>query len=64
MIREPLEQPFECPYCGEEVSVIVDISVDGYQDYIEDCEVCCRPIQIRYSVEDGFLASFLPERSD
>ena len=28
------------------------------QTYIEDCEVCCRPIEIRYAVEDGFLVGF------
>jgi hypothetical protein len=35
----------QCPYCGEEVVVIVDCSV-GRQVYIEDCSVCCRPIVI------------------
>lgn len=28
------------------------------QTYIEDCEVCCKPIQISYSVEDGSIAHF------
>ncbi|MFO1434863.1 MAG: CPXCG motif-containing cysteine-rich protein [Gammaproteobacteria bacterium] len=64
MIAEPLEQECECPYCGEEISVIVDLSNDGYQDYVEDCEVCCRPMQIRINIEDGFLSFFACERSD
>jgi hypothetical protein len=35
----------QCPYCGEVISLVVDDSV-GKQRYIEDCEVCCRPIVI------------------
>lgn len=32
-----------CPYCGEQIEVVVDASVSR-QEYIEDCSVCCRPI--------------------
>lgn len=32
-----------CPYCGEPVEVLLDLSA-GDQQYIEDCQVCCRPI--------------------
>jgi transcription elongation factor Elf1 len=47
------EQFFDCPHCGESISVLLDLSVPD-QEYIEDCEVCCRPIEIRYQVgEDG-----------
>lgn len=28
------------------------------QSYVEDCEVCCRPIEISYAIEDGELAGF------
>lgn len=34
---------YYCPYCGESVETVVDISA-GDQTYIEDCQVCCRPI--------------------
>ncbi|MDO8938739.1 MAG: CPXCG motif-containing cysteine-rich protein [Methylicorpusculum sp.] len=33
----------DCPYCGENISILIDTSVD-YQDYYEDCSVCCAPI--------------------
>ncbi len=52
-----MEYSFNCPYCGEEISMVLDLSAGG-QSYIEDCEVCCRPIEIRYAVEDDELASF------
>jgi len=45
-----IEHFFTCPYCWEEISFVIDLSA-GEQSYIEDCEVCCRPIQIRYSTE-------------
>lgn len=32
-----------CPYCGETLEISVDCSV-ARQDYVEDCQVCCRPI--------------------
>jgi hypothetical protein len=41
-----------CPYCGEEIEVLVDCSA-GQQEYVEDCSVCCRPILLHIEVEDG-----------
>ena len=38
------EHFYQCPYCWEQVSVLVDVSQSS-QTYIEDCEVCCNPIQ-------------------
>lgn len=34
----------ECPYCGEPFESAIEPE-DGSQDYIEDCPVCCRPIE-------------------
>ncbi|MGX5200491.1 CPXCG motif-containing cysteine-rich protein [Aliikangiella sp. IMCC44632] len=38
-----LDQSITCPYCWQEIDVLIDTSVT-YQEYIEDCQVCCRPI--------------------
>lgn len=47
------EKRIGCPYCGENITIIVDESVPE-QTYIEDCEVCCRPIVIHTTVDiDG-----------
>jgi hypothetical protein len=43
-----LEQYISCPYCGESIVVLVDESVPD-QTYVEDCQVCCRPIVIETS---------------
>lgn len=55
---EEVEKRFKCPYCFEKISMILDLSIDGSQSYIEDCEVCCRPIQITFSVDDYKLVGF------
>jgi Cysteine-rich CPXCG len=33
-----------CPYCGERLQTRVDLTADE-PAYVEDCEVCCRPIE-------------------
>ena len=47
------ENDIHCPYCGELISVLIDSSEDE-QEYIEDCQVCCRPINFKVqSTSDG-----------
>lgn len=45
------EKTVQCPYCGESIDVLLDTSVP-HQDYIEDCQVCCRPIVFDVTVDD------------
>lgn len=42
----------QCPYCGEPIELLVDDSVDR-QEYVEDCPVCCRPIEVTVALEEG-----------
>ena len=46
-----------CPYCGEVVTISVDPSGGATQEYVEDCQVCCRPWQVYLS----YGAEGLPE---
>ncbi len=46
-----------CPYCWKEISFILDTSVT-VQTYVEDCEVCCNPIEIKYEIINGEVAVF------
>ena len=53
-----------CPYCGEPITVLIDDSVPD-QQYIEDCEVCCRPIEFFVSIAiDGGLTVTLKAESE
>jgi hypothetical protein len=36
-----------CPHCGVTVSIGLDPGGGTIQEYIEDCEVCCRPWRVR-----------------
>ncbi|KQZ71015.1 hypothetical protein ASD55_12110 [Rhodanobacter sp. Root561] len=46
----------DCPYCGESIGILIDASISS-QQYIEDCQVCCRPITLSVEVdEDGAVA--------
>lgn len=49
-----------CPYCGEVITLFLDLSIEA-QTYIEDCSVCCQPMTVSYSVENGELASVSAE---
>lgn len=49
-----------CPYCFSEVSILVDTSVPA-QEYIEDCERCCNPIEFRISCANGSVQDFQAE---
>ena len=51
-----LEHFFQCPYCWEQISMILDASTS--ETYIEDCEICCNPIQISTHFENGELIAF------
>ena len=56
-ILEAMEHFFVCPYCGERISMVLDTSVNG-QTYVEDCEVCCQPVEVRYTVKEDQVCYF------
>ncbi len=54
------EHFFQCPYCWEQISMLVDVS-QNQQTYIEDCEICCNPIQISVITEQQQIVNFQVE---
>lgn len=56
------EYAFTCPYCGAEISMLLDTSIRR-QNYVEDCEVCCQPIDVSYTVGEGVVTDFRAERT-
>jgi hypothetical protein len=57
------EQSLYCPYCGERISVVVDGS-ETQQAYIEDCEVCCRPIVLSIAISPSDEVTIEAARED
>lgn len=57
------ERQVDCPYCGEVLQVLIDCSVD-HQNYIEDCQVCCRPIVFDVRVDhEGDVAVLVSDEN-
>ncbi len=51
---EPLVfQALRCPYCGETFEIALDLTQPSGEPFIEDCQVCCRPIELRLWAADG-----------
>ncbi len=42
---------FQCPYCFENISMVFELYY-GTQEYIEDCEVCCNPIEVSLEIKN------------
>ncbi|MEX1197164.1 MAG: CPXCG motif-containing cysteine-rich protein [Pseudohongiellaceae bacterium] len=51
MLNDLEECEVQCPYCGEGICVLVDCSVME-QQYIEDCQVCCAPIEFSVLIDE------------
>ena len=45
----------KCPYCGEYIDLFIDPSADE-QRYIEDCSVCCRPMNVVVHIDEDGVA--------
>lgn len=63
LAMEEIEKKFKCPFCGEKISFLIDLSIAGPQTYVEDCEVCCRAIQVSFEVVNEKLAAFRADKA-
>lgn len=52
-----IEQYFDCPHCWENQLKMIDPSVE-IQNFIEDCEVCCNPIEFDLMVKNNVIELF------
>lgn len=50
MTNEISTKTIGCPYCGETIEILVDQSLPD-QEYVEDCQVCCRPIVLNVLID-------------
>jgi len=47
----------QCPYCYQAISILLDLGAFDFTTIVEDCSVCCRPIEISYKVCDNEITS-------
>ena len=63
-MNELAERRVSCPYCGEYLQVVVEPE-EVEQQYIEDCQVCCRPITFAISSDmDGEIVVAVHDEND
>lgn len=51
-----------CPYCGEANTIGLDPGSGDSQDYVEDCQVCCRPwrVSVHYGSDGHAVVQAVP----
>jgi transposase-like protein len=63
-VTEPLaeEARVHCPHCGAAVTIALDAGGGTLQEYIEDCQVCCRPwqVQVRFTARGEAVVDVSP----
>ena len=57
-----IDRRITCPFCAERMTIVVDLSAGG-QSYVEDCQVCCQPMQVTYDVGDDELTGLQVDRA-
>lgn len=63
MTADPIvERRIHCPYCGEPMTIVLDLSA-GDQSYVEDCQVCCQPMQVSFATHQGELLALNVDRA-
>ena len=50
----------ECPYCGQSFEITVDTS-QAHQQFVTDCDVCCRPMDVNVESANGRILHFHAE---
>ena len=56
------EVNYDCPHCGEELLLMVDPSGGDSQSFTTDCEVCCHPISINFTLGEDGVEEFSAEK--
>lgn len=59
-MNQLLDKNIICPYCVETIKLVIDCSIPD-QEYIEDCEVCCRPINLFVSINENGAIDISPK---
>lgn len=55
---------FSCPHCGAGLTIVLDRSGGSRQRFVQDCETCCKPIQIEVRFEGEEISEFSAEPAE
>lgn len=53
---------FDCPYCMDTNAIRIDLTGGQKQQFVQDCETCCRPIVIEFALGAEAITNFSAER--
>ncbi|AFL69574.1 CPXCG motif-containing cysteine-rich protein [Sulfurospirillum barnesii] len=56
------DKTITCPYCWESFSIFIEPSLELGECYVEDCYVCCRPMEIYIASKDDDLIEIRIQR--
>jgi hypothetical protein len=59
-----IEAEVRCPYCGETNEIALDPGSGSEQEYVEDCQVCCRPWRVTIQYDPHGTADVVVEPED
>jgi len=59
-----METSYYCQFCGEENDLVIDPGGGVSQEYVEDCQVCCRPNLLRIRIIDSESAEVTVQQED
>ena len=51
-----ITEPVFCPFCGQPLDLVIDTSAGSHQ-FTTDCEICCRPFEVRVQCDPGEIHS-------
>lgn len=54
MVLPVVEARISCPYCAQSMDLLLDLTGGG-QSYVEDCQICCQPMEISFDVDGDEL---------
>lgn len=57
-----VDRRIHCPYCAEPLEIVLDLSAGG-QSYVEDCQICCQPMQVTFETDQGALVALSVDRA-
>jgi len=55
LMNVDIKELFHCPYCGSSNFLTIDYSRENKQDFVNDCEICCKPMFINIVLEENIV---------
>ena len=52
-----IEATYICAYCLQQNSIVIDSSGGKTQEYVEDCQICCKPNTLKIQIDDHLTSA-------